>query len=271
MFFFMFDRPGTLVMFEGPDKGGKDTALRLLVEILLKEKNIKLFDAIKYQSEQKEHPDFVDKFLGNQVNPNYVDPDSFDLLVTCEPTHAEEGRKLRKRILPHLEEYGTVHTAEYFAQDRMEQAKRIIIPALERGVDVLQSRGFPSSELYQPEQAARDIRKGKNIEEITREQIRQISGNRFVLDHCLPDIMFILHAPIEILMKRKGYHNDDHTSFEDRDFTEAMLKAYLDQGWHNELKGLGVEVHTINSDRTSTETQAEIFDIYEAAIKRKAA
>ena len=109
----------------------------------------------------------------------------YETLTTMEPSNGEYGRRIRQSFYKR-EELSAQEELELFLSDRKDHLKREVLPALQNGKIVLCDRYFLSTVAYQGPAS-----------KYSQEQLLQM--NSFAPP---PDIAFILHAPVEICLKR---------------------------------------------------------------------
>ena len=145
---------GVFISFEGPECAGKTTQIRMLQEYFTK-KNI-------------------------------------DTVVTREPGGTVIGEELRKIVKHHVGETAVVDEAEVllFAASRAQHVHKVIIPALNSGINVICDRYVDSTTAYQGYGRGIDLELLRSIINISTCNIT-------------PDITFYLDIEPEEAMKRK--------------------------------------------------------------------
>lgn len=160
------------VTFEGPDGSGKSTQAELLRERLVAE--------------------------GREV------------VLTREPGGTGLGERIRELLL----DDGTMSPwaeAALFAASRAQHVDHVILPALERGADVVCDRYVDSSLAYQ------GIARGLGVDEVLELNLRATQG-------LLPDTTVLLLVDPEIAAERSGA--TDRLEREGSDFRERVDAAY---------------------------------------------
>jgi len=140
------------VSFEGPDGSGKSTQAELLRATLVREGR--------------------------------------DVVLTREPGGTELGERIRELLLngPHM---GAWAEAALFAASRAQHVDEVILPALERGADVVCDRYVDSSLAYQ------GIARGLGVDEVLELNLRVTRG-------VLPDATILLLVDPETAAGRAG-------------------------------------------------------------------
>jgi dTMP kinase len=160
------------VTFEGVDGSGKSTQVELLRDALLAE--------------------------GREV------------VVTREPGGTELGERARELVLngPTMTPWAE---AALFAAARAELVARVILPALERGADVISDRYVDSSLAYQ------GIARGIGIEHVLELNLHVVQG-------LMPDLtVLLLLDPVEAARRAGG---TDRLEREDAAFRARVDEAY---------------------------------------------
>lgn len=150
---------------------------------------------------------------------NYLRGLGREVLVTFEPTEHETGRLIRKRLREDEDprEHGLAYSM-LFVADRKYHLEHDIIPALEKGMDVVCDRYKYSTLAYQWTQGV-ELEKLKDMHE----------------GCLLPDIVFLVDVPVEAALERIGKRaaeggrdKEGREVFErKRDFLEDLRANYL--------------------------------------------
>jgi dTMP kinase len=136
-----------------------------------------------------------------------------DVVVTREPGGTELGERLRELLL-HGPDLSPWAEAALFAAARAELVERVIVPARERGADVLCDRYVDSSLAYQ------GIARGLGLEPVLELNLAAVQG-------VMPDRTFLLLVDPARAAARTG-RNRDRIEREDDDFRARVDAAYRD-------------------------------------------
>jgi len=173
-------RRGRFITLEGPDGSGKTTAARDLAE-----------------------------WLRSRAEPT---------VLTGEPGGTPLGEEVRRLVLHERDVSDDLDPradALLFAAARAQHTARVILPALERGDNVVCARYLDSSLAYQ------GAAYGIEADEIRRLQ-------RFATYDTLPDLTILVDVPVEVGLARK--RRGEWNRFEDTEgarFFETVRNAYL--------------------------------------------
>jgi len=177
-----------------------------------------------------------------------------DVLITCEPTWANTGLKIRKKIVHEIK--GVNHTAkdtaEAYAEDRHELISKLIKPAILDGVDVFCERNFCSSVVYQ---SSMDT-------PLTVKDILRIEGNAYAAENS-PHLYVICDLSADTAMERKDLRKKaDECRFEVPEFQRRIEGKYRSEWLKDLLKSYGSVVVYVNTEKPTTHK-----DTTQAALK----
>ena len=134
-----------------------------------------------------------------------------EVVVTREPGGTDLGERIRELLL-HGPDMSAWAEATLFAAARAELVERVILPARERGADVLCDRYVDSSLAYQ------GIARGLGLEAVLELNLAAVQG-------VLPDRTFLLLADPSVARHRTGRERD-RIEREDDAFRERVDAAY---------------------------------------------
>lgn len=245
---------GKFVVVDGLDGVGKGVFLDTFVEEA-RNNNKTIFDVHDYW---KKH--------NYQFHPSVRDFQHADVIVTSEPTYVGPGKFLReeaiaknmdeiKDILNRGRKYSVESIMELFAVDRRILHEQVLIPALELGIDVYQSRSFSSSITYQRQMALdREI-------DISIEDILEIPGNKFCLEHCMDYLVIPTVDNFEDLMDRlKVRDKKDNCIYEQIDFQRRLKPAYEHDDFKKIFSERGVGIQYMNAGISVSASQQQARD-----------
>ena len=241
---------GKFVMTDGLDGVGKGEVISAILGYeLLQDRNY--FDCTKWWGDlNNQKHDF------NPV-PSQISPGS--LIVSAEPTFAGIGRRIRAEyIFKNGRDYDPRVIAEAYALDRHELYTTTLLPCLERGDDIIQSRGFVTSLVYQMLDSA-----NRSSLQMTAKEIMDLPGNKFALSH-MPTVLIIptVHD-IDGLMKRlEAREKKDDAIFETVEF-QRRIKPVYESSWLAEIfTSRGCSVEYIDAGVSVGETRKQAVDIW---------
>jgi len=212
------------IIVEGIDGAGKGVVTNTIANFLSK-KSKGLLDLRKKDADlRKKSEDFFRKYK---------------IILTCEPTCHGTGKDLRNKILKNLTRYTARQVAKKFADDRDALYKKVLIPALKKGLIVVQDRSVVSSFVYQINQAI------KNKEKLTIEDIKRM--NKIALSN-FPGLIIVQNVDPQIaylrLHKRKG--KQDETDFEKIDALRKNSLGYKNREWREIFEKKGTEIRDLD-------------------------
>jgi thymidylate kinase len=274
----MVNKRGLFTMIEGLDASGKGVIQDALFHYLL-DKCAHIFNVDNYGGWARPADPNGDVIEGRKAElfrtrlpefKEFTHPhEDFQtrVIFTSEPSYTWIGAAIRDEI---VQKNGRLYTAEEeiqsFSLDRLIQMQRVVVPALESGIDVIQSRGLPSTLCYQSLRAEDE---GRDVSEV-RERILSHSGNQYQLYNA-PDLLLIATvSDIDEIMRRmearKVQGKDDKSQFDDYAFQSRLHLLYSDPLIKELFESYGSRVEYINADISIDETRRQAIDLYEAFL-----
>jgi len=223
---------GLYIVSDGIDFAGKGETNKAIVQ-LFRDNNYRIFDLHEFWEKHHTHPDFSKNAFSNELEVNL---DSFDVLVSSEPTYVGTGLDVRTEITAiNNREYSTLSTAYGYSLDREILLRRIVLPALSAGKHVLQERSVSTTLVYQPMQSNE-----QNENLLTIGDLMKLPGNALALENA-PDLLLIptINDEREIYNRSKNRVKQDNCKFEKMEFqlkikpyyeSERIKKIFTDRG-----------------------------------------
>lgn len=208
----MAERAGKFITFEGPEGGGKTTQAKRLMSRLSAE--------------------------------------GYDAIYTREPGGTPTGEAIRE-ILQH-DKAGEPICDEtevfLFAASRAQLVRKVIIPALERGIHIVCDRFADSTTVYQ------GYGRGFDIEQM-------IAINEFAIHGATPDITLLMDVDIALGFERlesrqsELFQESDRIEREERAFHERVRQGYLElaERWPDRFVRL-------DATRKAEEVEKDVWD-----------
>ncbi|MDD5338714.1 MAG: dTMP kinase [Dehalococcoidales bacterium] len=135
-------------------------------------------------------------------------------LLTLEPGGTSLGDEINALVKKPGMEIDPLAEALLFNASRIQLVKKIIKPALEKGVIVISSRYADSTTAYQGYGRELDLKLVKDI-------------NKLGTDGLMPNLTILLDVPVEIGLKRKGKLDDDRFHSLGLDFHRRVREGFL--------------------------------------------
>ncbi len=258
----MAEKRGLFIVIDGLDGVGKGEAERALI-VYEQRLGKAVFDSIAFsKAHRKGLPELKDFW-----NP----PETYyDTVITAEPTYSGVGHIIRNEIAKENKRKYTVEAEiEAFSLDRLVQMQRVVIPALQHGLNVIQGRCCASTLTYQSLRAEDEA---KNPEEI-RKRILSHEGNSLQF-RWAPDLLIIPTIKnIDELMKRieerKEYEKDDKSIFDKKEFQEKLNALYQSEWLRKLFESCDTKVEYIDASISGEETRRQAGEIYKEFLKSR--
>ncbi|MFH1770154.1 MAG: dTMP kinase [archaeon] len=251
---------GKFVIVDGLDGIGKGVVVDTIANYL-KTSGKRILNLRKYWEEFHDHPDFENKEFDGKPNKFYIDLDSFDVIISNEPTYAIIGRAIRYEIIAkNGRDYSVHFTAQSYSSDRLILYKRVILPALRAGKIILQERSFSTSIVFQSTQEGED--------KMTVDEILALEGNAFCLKNT-PDLLIIpTIKDVEDVIKRLDRRaKDDNCEFENLDFQKKIKPLYESKELRKIFEDRGTVVKYLDAGISLEETKKQAIEIYKSIVK----
>lgn len=144
---------------------------------------------------------------------NFLTTNKIPNIWTREPGGTEFGMRVRSILLDPDLEVSPLSELFLFEADRVDQYENIVKPSLEKGVNVISDRSWPSTEVYQGTAGKVDI----NL-------IKQL--NRLATQGINPDLLFIIDGDPRELLKRET--DPDRFAAKGLEYHKKVRQGYLD-------------------------------------------
>jgi thymidylate kinase len=251
-------KKGKFVVVDGIDGVGKGVFLDVFIEEA-KSDGKKVLDVNKFWQENNFHPKV--EILYNK----------FDVIVTSEPTFEGLGRYIREEMIANNgRDYSALATAEAYALNRRILYQNLLIPILETGVDVFQSRSVSTSIVYQYQQSKNELNNPDGTELfnpglgfLDSKKILKIAGNVFCLKHPM-DYLIIptIEDPTEALERAVARDKDDNCQFENIEFQLKINELYRENNFRKIFEDLGTKVLYMDAGKTLGFSIEQAKDFY---------
>ena len=241
---------------DGIGKGEVERALRGFEE----KQGRAIYDTIAHSMAWEELPQLSDFF--GIPKPHY------NTIITAEPTFEGIGKVIREEIVAKNDrKYSAEMQIQAYSINRLVQMRKIVIPALQNGINIIQSRCCAATLTYQSLTAEQE---GLNPEDV-RKRILEHEGNILQLEY-RPDLLIIptiedvasLMARIETRGKTR---KDDNSEFENARF-QGKLKPLFESDWlRNIFTNRGTQVAYINAGISEQSTRNQAVEIYSSFLE----
>lgn len=155
----------------------------------------------------------------------YLNENGKETVYTFEPGGTEIADAIRKLVQGTVfeEDMDPLAEALLYAASRAQSYSNIVVPSINKGINVISDRSFLSSAAIQG-----------YVRELTIEKALEV--NRPVIDLKSPDIIVYIDMPIEESIKRNHDHGGDRFENEELDFFKKMVEGYMELSKLDEFK-----------------------------------
>lgn len=267
---------GKFVVVDGLDGVGKGVFLDTFMEEAIRDGK-RVYDVNKFWQGRNKHPQLsrLFSYLGLKVPAWEIKPDfhpdpekiigKYDVIITSEPTFVGVGRYIREELIAkNNRNYSPEVVAQAYALDRMILYQQLLIPILNAGIDVYQSRSFSTSIVYQRQMALDEGR------EFSIDEILKIPGNAFcyrkenLMDHLvIPTIKDVNEA----VRRAKSREKQDDCRFENLQFQLKLKRHYDSPEFRKVFESQGVKVTEMNAGISIESSKEQAIEFYWEELK----
>lgn len=225
------DACAMFLVVDGIDGSGKSSIIRALAERRRKDGGC-VFDLRAFAREEHRFPE-PEELRG------------YDLLVTGEPTYAWVGAALREEIIrANNRDYGSWRSAEAFALDRLLHYRRVLLPARERGMDIIAERSVTSTLVYQLVQSERT-----GVPALTIEALCALEGNAIAITNP-PDLFLLLSVDPARAFRRLDVRIEEQAEviFEHFSMLEALAAGFCAPAFRQLLQRYGWHIAEVDAN-----------------------
>ena len=239
-------KKGRFIVVDGLDGIGKGVAESALINAV----GGSVFDSVQWSKEN----------LGERPDVSLLD--GYDAVLSAEPTYSGLGCDIRRTLISNSNrgKFSSGVLFRAYALDRDIQMKYLIVPALDRGIDALQSRSVATSLCYQTLNA-----EDEGLDSVAvRNEILRDPGNVYQLENA-PNLLIIpTIGDIDELMRRLGVRDkNDDAIFEEKSFLERA-RSHYESGWSREIfEKAGSKVAYFDAGISVKSFKNQVVEIYE--------
>jgi len=239
------ENDGVHIVIEGIDGSGKSTVSKAC-QTWAEEKGAKFFNVIEFSERE-------------QRLPNVDELKDATGLLTAEPTFCWIGRAIRDEIIAKREgeaepRYDGWETAHAFAEDRLVQFRKVIIPFLKDHPNriVIQDRSLASTLAYQPLQDNR----------LSTKLLLELPGNAQTLAF-YPTLLLLIRTEAAAAMARLENRTEkqDGVIFEEMDFQKKLVQRFLSEDVLGPFKNSGSKVGAVDGNKGIEEVSQAVREL----------
>lgn len=223
----MQNEKGVSVVFEGINACGKRIAVKA-IGAYLESIGKKGFDLVPYWKEYLDHPE-----------PEILE--SYDYVLSAEPTHSWAGSAIRKEMFfLNGRKYPEQSMLNAYALDRHILYRRLIVPLRNAGKIILQERTLATTLVIQTTESP----------EISWEDVLNHHDHQYVLRN-LADLMIVVDIEPERaaeFIRERTEEEDDNDQYEALELQKRFADVYRSKKFQNEFESRGCKVVYIKND-----------------------
>lgn len=243
---------GYFAVVDGLDGIGKGVIESTLVEEL----EGRIFDSVTWC---KENP---------TKRPDISLLEDYAGVLTGEPTYSGLGMDIRKTLISNANKgkFPSDLLIRAYAADREIQMRNLVVPAINAGYNVIQSRSLGTSLCYQTLNAEDE---GLNAE-FVRAEILADPGNQYQLANA-PDLLIIpTIGDVDELIRRLGNRDKkDDAIFENKEFL-TRAKVPYESDWLREIfEEHGTQVEYLDAGISIEDSKTQTREIWRSFIASK--
>ncbi len=189
--------------------------------------------------------------------------EKYDIVITAEPTFAGVGQYIRTELTAKNDrDYSPEVIAHAYALDRHILYEKLILPLLDAGVDIYQSRSFSTSIVYQ-RQHAMDQNVPFNVQDILA-----IPGNAFCYRHPM-DFLIIptINDVQEVMNRLENRDKQDNCQWESLDFQLKVKGHYESEEFKEVFTSKGVKVIFMDAGKTLDYSKQQAIEFYQEHLR----
>ncbi|MBT3835660.1 hypothetical protein HOD05_03645 [Candidatus Woesearchaeota archaeon] len=241
---------GTFVVVDGLDGVGKGVFIDTFVE------EAKIDGKRVYDVEE-----FWNRF---GYYPDLEKVSSYDVVLTSEPTFCGVGELIRKELTANNgRHYSTRVIAEAFSLDRRILYENFVLPLLEAGTEIYQSRSVSTSLVYQRQTA---IDEGANF---SVDDILELPGNKFCFSHPMDHLVIPTIGDVsELTTRLEQRQKTDDSEFEVPEF-QLKLKPHYESTELRELfERNGTKVTYLDAGISLESSKQQAREFYQQNLRK---
>jgi len=194
----------------------------------------------------------------------------FNVMMVAEPTYEGIGKVIREEIIAkNGRDYSSDFQFEMYSGNRLVLMKRVVIPALDNGLNTIGSRCVAATLTYQILKA---INEGKNPE-VIKKKILEHEGNllqlRAPIDLLIIPTIVNVSDLTERLEERGKTRKDDNSEFENVNFQGRLKPLYESDDLRKLFEGYGTKVAYIDAGKSEESTRQQAVEIYKNFLEKR--
>ncbi len=236
---------GKFIVVDGMDGVGKSEFLNVFIKESMADGK-RILDVHEFWGEHNYHPD-PKEIIGN-----------YDVIITSEPTFVLAGKLIREEfVVKNNRNYSPESIADAYALDRRHLYEMLILPCLEAGINVFQSRSFSTSIIFQRLSAQK---LGRSL---SFDSILKIPGNAFCYQHPFDFLIIPTVDDARKVIERIGKRDkDDNCIFENLEFQNTVKKVFESEEFQEVFTRVGTKVVYMDAGKTLEYSKQQAREFY---------
>ncbi|MDP3734114.1 MAG: hypothetical protein Q8R37_02705 [Nanoarchaeota archaeon] len=241
---------GRFVVVDGLDGIGKGVFVNTLRDEA-EARGKRVLDVVNFWQQFNDHPSPAE-IIGN-----------YDAILTAEPTFVGVGKYIREELVSQKGKgYSPQILSEAYALDRWILYETLLLPVLNAGIDVYQSRTYATGLVYQRQMM---LDRGQPFRPA---DILNVPGNAFCHRHPI-DFLIIptLSDPQQLISRLRNREKDDNCIFENLDFLTKVRKHYESDELRDIFEKNGTTVLYMDASVSIGFSQQQMRDFYKQYLE----
>lgn len=241
---------GKFIVVDGLDGIGKGFFLQVLAEEAQRDGK-RVLDVTIFWKEHNRHP-LLSEIIGK-----------YDVVLTAEPTFCGIGKYIREELVAkNNRSYSQQVIAEAYAVDRRILYEILVLPLLEKGIDVYQSRSLTTSVVYQQQSA---LNQGDQFSPL---DILSIPGNVFCYNHPMDHLIIpTIQNVAEVMERLQQRGKQDNCQFENLPFQLQVKKHYDSEEFQQLFRVKGVTITYLDAGQTLDFSRKQAQEFHQKYLK----
>lgn len=231
-------RPGQFLVLDGLTGSGKGTVSQALAQEAARQGK-RVFSLSEWSKTHRDPPTIEE--IGEA-----------DVLFTFEPTKTWVGAAIRYELSRTDRRYSGRKLAHAFSLDREIMYRRLIVPALAAGKQIIQERSVSSSILLQPIMP----------DNVLLGELLEMEGNQLAFEHAPSDLLLLHTTPETAVERIQSRADEDKGVFQDPSFIQRSYERLHAEWFRDLFERQGTRSRWLDAEQLEAETVREAITIF---------